>query len=98
MKAAETLGAGTRVVSIPCFERFDRQPQAYKDEVLPKSCRRRVAIEATVPVTWMEYVGLDGAVIGINRFGISAPGGTVMKELGITAEHVVEAARALPVA
>ena len=95
MKAAETLGAGTRVVSIPCFERFDRQPQAYKDEVLPKSCRRRVAIEATVPVTWMEYVGLDGAVIGINRFGISAPGATVMKELGITAEHVVEVARSL---
>ncbi len=95
MKAAETLGVGTRVVSIPCFERFDRQPQAYKDEVLPKSCRRRVAIEATVPVTWMEYVGLDGTVIGINRFGISAPGGEVMKELGITAEHVVEAARAL---
>ena len=95
MKAAETLGAGTRVVSMPCFERFDRQPQAYKDEVLPKSCRRRVAIEASVPVTWAEYVGLDGATIGINRFGISAPGATVMKELGITAEHVVEAARAL---
>lgn len=95
MKAAETLGAGTRVVSIPCFERFDRQPQAYKDEVLPKSCRKRVAIEASVPVTWAEYVGLDGTAIGINRFGISAPGGEVMKELGITAEHVVEAARAL---
>ena len=95
MKAAETLGTGTRVVSIPCFERFDRQPQAYKDEVLPKSCRRRVAIEAAVPVTWAEYVGLDGATIGINRFGISAPGATVMKELGITAEHVVEVARGL---
>ena len=95
MKAAETLGAGTRVVSMPCFERFDRQPQAYKDEVLPKSCRKRVAIEASVPVTWAEYIGLDGAVIGINRFGISAPGNTVMKELGITAEHVVEVARGL---
>ena len=95
MKAAETLGAGTRVVSIPCFERFDRQDQAYKDEVLPKSCRARVAIEASVPVTWAEYVGLDGVTIGINRFGLSAPGGTVMKELGITAEHVVEAAQKL---
>ena len=95
MKAAETLGEGTRVVSIPCFERFDRQEQAYKDEVLPKSCRARVAIEASVPVTWAEYVGLDGVTIGINRFGLSAPGGTVMKELGITAEHVVEAARKL---
>jgi transketolase len=95
LKAAETLGDGTRVVSIPCFERFDRQDAAYKEEVLPKSCRARVAIEASVPVTWMEYVGLDGAVVGINRFGLSAPGGTVMKELGITAEHVVEAARGL---
>ena len=96
MKAAETLGAGTRVVSIPCFERFDRQPAAYRDEVLPKSCRRRVAIEASVPVTWAEYVGLDGVTIGINRFGISAPGDEVMKALGITAERVVEAANSLP--
>ena len=95
MKAAETLGPGTRVVSIPCFERFDRQPAEYREEVLPKSCRRRVAIEAAVPMTWSEYVGLDGAIIGINRFGISAPGATVMKELGITAEHVVEVARGL---
>lgn len=95
MKAAETLGAGTRVVSIPCFERFDRQPQAYKDEVLPKTCRRRVAIEAAVPVTWAEYVGLDGATIGINRFGLSAPGDTVMKQLGMTADRVVEVARSL---
>ncbi len=95
MKAAETLGAGTRVVSLPCFERFDRQPQAYKDEVLPKSCRKRVAIEASVSVTWAPYVGLDGAIIGIDRFGISAPGNTVMKELGITAEHVVEVAKGL---
>jgi transketolase len=95
MKAAETLGPGTRVVSIPCFARFDRQPAEYKEEVLPLSCRRRVAIEASVPMTWCEYVGLDGAIIGINRFGISAPGATVMKELGITAEHVVEVARGL---
>ena len=82
MKAAETLGPGTRVVSIPCFERFDRESAEYKEEVLPKSCRRRVAIEASVPVTWAEYVGLDGATIGINRFGMSAPGATVMKECG----------------
>lgn len=95
MKAAETLGASARVVSMPCFERFDRQPAEYQEEVLPRSCRKRVAIEASVPSTWAPYVGLDGAIIGINRFGISAPGGTVMKELGITAEHVVEAARGL---
>ncbi|MDB4938717.1 MAG: transketolase [Labilithrix sp.] len=96
MKAAETLGAGTRVVSMPCFSRFDRQPAAYREEVLPKSCRRRISIEATVPSTWAKYVGLDGVSIGIDRFGLSAPGATVMKTLGITAEHVIEAARALP--
>ncbi|HEY2406547.1 MAG TPA: transketolase [Polyangiaceae bacterium] len=92
LKAAESLGAGVRVVSMPCFARFDRQPAAYKEEVLPKSCRKRLAIEAAVSSTWDRYVGLDGAVIGIDRFGLSAPGGTVMKELGITPEHVVEVA------
>ena len=95
LKAAETLGAGTRVVSVPCFERFDRQPAEYRESVLPKSCRRRVSIEASVPTSWAPYVGLDGVCLGINRFGISAPGDKVMKELGITADHVVEAANAL---
>jgi transketolase len=93
--ASKTLGPGTRVVSVPCFARFDRQPAAYRDEVLPKSCRRRVAIEATVSSTWARYVGLDGAVVGIDRFGMSAPGGTVMKELGMTAEHVIAAAKSV---
>jgi transketolase len=96
LAAAKTLGPGTRVVSLPCFARFDRQPAAYREEVLPRACRRRVAIEATVPTTWARYVGLDGSVIGIDRFGISAPGATVMKELGMTAEHVVEVAKSLP--
>jgi transketolase len=94
--AAETLGAGTRVVSMPCFSRFDRQPQAYRDDVLPGSCRRRVSIEATVSATWSKYVGLDGITLGIDRFGLSAPGATVMKELGMTAEHVLEAVKQLP--
>ena len=97
LKAAETLGEGVRVVSVPCFERFDKQDAAYKEEVLPKNCRARVAIEATVTATWTRYVGLDGAVIGIDHFGMSAPGATVFKELGITAEHVVEAVKALKV-
>jgi transketolase len=95
MKAAEQLGPGTRVVSIPCFARFDRQPAPYRDEVLPRACRRRVSIEATVTSTWGKYVGLDGASIGIDRFGLSAPGAEVMKELGITPEHVVAAAKSL---
>jgi transketolase len=95
LAAADSLGPGTRVVSIPSFERFDRQPAAYREEVLPRACRRRVAIEATVTSTWARYVGLDGATIGIDRFGLSAPGSEVMKELGITAAHVVSVAKAL---
>jgi transketolase len=63
--------------------------------VLPAAIKRRVAIEAGVSALWYKYVGLDGKVIGIDRFGISAPGGTVMKELGITADAVVAAAKAL---
>jgi len=95
LAAAKTLGPGTRVVSMPCFSRFDRQPADYRESVLPKACRKRVAIEASVSSTWAKYVGLDGVAIGIDRFGLSAPGATVMKELGITAEHVVEAAKSL---
>jgi transketolase len=95
LAAAKTLGPGTRVVSVPCFARFDRQPAAYREEVLPRACRKRVAIEATVSSTWAKYVGLDGAVVGIDRFGMSAPGATVMKELGMTAERVVETAKSL---
>ena len=99
LKAADELGAGTRVVSMPCFARFDRQPAAYREEVLPRSCRKRVSVEATVTVTWAKYVGLDGASVGIDRFGLSAPGAEVMKVLGITggardrrgAQGVVEA-------
>ena len=82
---------GVRVVSLPCLERFDRQPQAYRDEVLPPSCAKRVAIEAGVPGLWWKYVGTQGQVIGIDRFGISAPGNTVFKELGITPEAVKQA-------
>jgi transketolase len=93
--AARELGAGVRVVSMPCFERFDRQPKEYRDEVLPDECRRRVAIEAGVPEIWYEYVGLDGRVIGLHQFGLSAPGPEVMKERGIDAQHVIDAAREL---
>ena len=95
LKAAEQLGPGTRVVSLPSFSRFERQPDSYREEVLPKGCRKRVAIEATVSRTWDRYVGLDGAIVGIDRFGMSAPGGTVMKELGMTAEKVVATAKSL---
>ena len=93
LKAADELGEGVRVVSMPCFERFDRQDAAYREAVLPKSCTRRVAIEAGVSGLWWKYVGSEGRVVGIDRFGLSAPGGTVFKELGITTEAVIAAAR-----
>jgi transketolase len=95
LAAAEKLGPGTRVVSMPSFARFDRQPAEYREEVLARTCRRRVSIEATVTSTWAPYVGIDGASVGIDRFGLSAPGGTAMKELGIDADHVVAAAEKL---
>jgi len=93
--AAKELGAGVRVVSMPCFERFNRQPKEYREEVLPNECRRRVAIEAGVPDLWYQYVGLDGKVVGLHDFGLSAPGPEVMKERGIDAQHVIDAAREL---
>jgi len=95
LAAAKELGDSTRVVSMPCFERFKRQSAKYREEVLPNSCRKRVAIEAGVPDTWYEFVGLDGKVIGLHHFGLSAPGTEVMKEFGIDAKHVVEAAKSL---
>ncbi len=93
--AAKQLGDGVRVVSMPCFERFDAQEAEYRECVLPRSCRRRVAIEAGVSDVWHRYVGLDGKVIGIDRFGLSAPGNKVMEVLGITAQHVVDAVKSL---
>jgi len=95
LAAAKELGEGTRVVSMPCFERFARQPESYRTEILPNECRKRVAIEAGVPEIWSQYVGLDGKIVGLHRFGMSAPGNEVMKELGIDAQHVIDAARSL---
>jgi transketolase len=93
--AAKTLGVGTRVVSMPSFLRFDQQPAAYRESILPTDCRKRVAIEAGVTALWHKYVGLDGKVVGIDRFGLSAPGNIAMKELGITTDAVVAAAKSL---
>jgi transketolase len=95
MEAAGKLGAGVRVVSLPCFERFKRQSQSYRDEVLPPACERRISIEAGVTQPWYEFVGPRGAVIGIDRFGLSAPGGTVLKTLGISTDAILEAASKL---
>lgn len=95
MKAAEELGAGVRVVSLPCFERFERQSADYKESVLPKAVRKRVSIEAGISDPWFRYVGLDGKTVSIDRFGLSAPGAKVMEILGMTAAKVVEAAKSL---
>jgi len=95
LAAANQLGDGARVVSMPCFERFNRESEEYREEILPNSCRRRVAIEAGVTEIWYQYVGLDGKVVGLHEFGLSAPGAEVMKERGIDAQHVIEAVNAL---
>ena len=95
LAAAKELGDGARVVSMPCFERFNRESEEYREEVLPKSCRKRIAIEAGVTEIWYQYVGLDGKVVGLHDFGLSAPGAEVMKERGIDAQHVIDAARSL---
>jgi transketolase len=93
--AAKSLGDGVRVVSMPCMERFDAQPQAYRDEVLPPACRKRVAIEAGVSDPWYKYIGLDGKTVAIDRFGLSGPGNKVMEKLGITAQGVIDAVKSL---
>jgi transketolase len=95
INAAKQLGDGVRVVSMPCTERFLRQEQTYQNDVLPPSCRRRVAIEAGVTILWYRFVGLEGKVVGIDRFGLSGPGGKVMTELGMTSESVIEAVKHL---
>jgi transketolase len=88
-------GIRSRVVSMPCWELFDAQPQSYRDAVLPPSIRARVSIEAASPFGWERYVSREGAIIGVNRFGASAPGPLLMREFGFTPEHVAEAAKAI---
>lgn len=95
LAAAEELGAGVRVVSMPSMEAFARQSKSYQEEVLPSSCAKRVSIEAGVTISWGRYVGLTGKALGTDRFGLSAPGDIALKECGMTKEAVVAAAKAL---
>jgi len=88
-------GVSARVVSMPSWELFDAQTEEYRRLVLPPEVPARVAIEAASPFGWERYVGLAGSVIAVNRFGASAPAGTVYEQLGLTASHVVEAAMKL---
>ena len=92
MQAQEILrtqGKSVRVVSMPCTSLFDRQDKSWQEKVLPNGIKR-IAIEAGHPDLWWKYVGLDGAVVGINRFGESAPAAAVYKALGVTVERIVE--------
>jgi transketolase len=92
MKAKQILlekDIDARVVSMPCLEVFEMQSEAYKNHVLPKSVRRRVAIEAGSTLGWYKYVGLDGLVIGIDQFGLSAPSSKLYEYFGLTADNVV---------
>jgi len=86
--AAQDIGA--RVVSMPSWGLFEKQPQAYRDEVLPPAIHARLAIEAGVTLGWEKYVGEKGDVIGIDRYGSSAPVQVVMEKLGFTAANAVE--------
>ncbi|MBD8695401.1 transketolase [Stenotrophomonas sp. CFBP 13718] len=91
----DAAGLKTRVVSMPSTDVFLRQDAAYRESVLPNAVRKRVAVEAGVTGFWRQFVGLDGAVIGIDTFGASAPADALYKHFGITTAHVVEAAKAL---
>ena len=84
-----------RIVSMPSWELFDAQPQSYRDSVLPPSMHARLAVEAGATQGWCKYVGDEGDVIGVDRFGASAPGEVVMREYGFTVENICQRAMEL---
>jgi transketolase len=98
LEARERLqaeGIATRVVSMPCWELFAEQDQGYRDQVLPPAVRARLAVEAAATFGWERWVGTDGEVVGVDRFGASAPGATVLEKLGFTPDNVAGRARDL---
>jgi transketolase len=98
LRAAQRLAAEdlrVRVVSMPCMELFEAQDEDYRGEVLPDDVRARLAVEPGASISWGKWVGLDGDVLGLDRFGASAPGDTVLERLGFTDENVAARARAL---
>jgi transketolase len=80
-------------VSLPCWERFEAQDQAYRDKVLPPSVTKRVSVEIGITLGWERYVGKEGAIIGLDHFGASAPAGTIFKEFGFTVDRVADVGR-----
>lgn len=98
LEAAKILsseGFKVRVVSLPSWEIFDRQPTAYRNDVLPPEVKARVAVEAGIRLGWEHYAGINGAVVGMDRFGASAPAEILYEKFGVTVEHIVRAAKAL---
>jgi transketolase len=94
-EALEQDGVPTRVVSMPSWELFEKQPREYREEVLPPTIRARLSIEAGATLGWTKYVGDEGASIGLDRYGASAPGEVAMTKLGFSADNVVKHAKAL---
>lgn len=91
----EKEGIGTRVVSMPSWELFDQQSEEYRNDILPKNVRARVAVEAATSMGWHKYTGIDGAIISLDTFGGSAPGEQLFEKLGFTVENVVDVSRKL---
>lgn len=88
--ALKEEGKDVSVVSIPSWDRFDKQDAAYKESVLPKAVKKRVGIEMASSLGWERYVGTEGAIIAIDRFGASANGNKIIEEYGFTVENVVK--------
>lgn len=95
LEAAEQLGAGVRVVSMPSMWRFEREDEAYRQSVLPCSCKRRIAIEAGRADLWFRYVHNSKAIISIDEFGFSAPGDQVLRDMGMNVENIIKVAQSI---
>ena len=101
LKAAQKLaenGTKVRVVSLPSWEIFDRQPREYHESVLPSAVTARIAVEAGIKLGWEHYVGMQGKIIGMKTFGASAPAAVLYEKFGFTVEKIIATAQELPIA
>jgi transketolase len=94
-KKIRESGKKVRVISMPCVEIFEEQDKAYRDAILPPATKKRLVVEAGSTFGWHKYCGDEGDVLGVDRFGASAPGGTLMEKFGFTVENVVAKAKAV---
>jgi len=95
LEAEKQISLNVRVVSMPSWELFEKQPESYRNQVLPPNITKRVAVEAGSTFGWQRWVGSEGEIIGIDRFGASAPGGVAMEKLGISVERICDCVRKL---